>query len=633
MGTCCSSRRELCYHEESSMERPEIIEATNETKENVPKETPTINTISTQNLMVEKINLEEDFINNNINDYYKSKDEFNNIQTNNYYLKCPDCLVRSPHIEKLYYDKNLKDFLVKYTCICMDNTLYPKETALVNILSNKEPLNTCNIHVNNKLINYCKTCKKNICSICKENQHKYHNLENDNIYNPMSREDENNLLEIIKEKKNKFNNKNNNNMKTIENGFVYKTKKFNKRKINYKNKIKNYKDSHKTISCYKNKHERYISNFDNTSETNNYIYNNKDILLSNQIHNFAKKTNDITKISSSKNKNIHFKLNYNYPVRNGYTIDVDKSKISQQIFPDLKEKDFTCKKTILGHTQKIVCLIELISGKIASGSYDKTIRIWDLNTEKEDLIIKEKGRVFCLLEFEKNKILSGISDNSITLWDADSPCENYIYNFTGHELWVNSLVKCDNKHFASASNDTKIKIWDFYNKKCTVTLKGHLDSVLTLILLKNKHLCSGGADLTIKIWDWEEQNCLSTLKGHEKWVKCILELNNGIIVSGSDDSTIKIWQNYIHIKTLRKHTHSVRTFCQINNYYFASGSFDCTIKIWAINTWICIQSFIGHSLNIICIISLENKNKYNDSYNYMASCSNDKTIKIWEGSI
>ena len=164
-------------------------------------------------------------------------------------------------------------------------------------------------------------------------------------------------------------------------------------------------------------------------------------------------------------------------------------------------------------------------------------------------------------------------------------------------------------------------------------MHSNIKSVLTLILLKNKHLCSGGADLTIKIWDWEEQNCLSTLKGHEKWVKCILELNNGIIVSGSDDSTIKIWQNYIHIKTLRKHTHSVRTFCQINNYYFASGSFDCTIKIWAINTWICIQSFIGHCLNIICIISLENKNKYNDNYNYMASCSNDKTIKIWEGSI
>ena len=73
----------------------------------------------------------------------------------------------------------------------------------------------------------------------------------------------------------------------------------------------------------------------------------------------------------------------------------------------------------------------------------------------------------------------------------------------------------------------------------------------------------------------------------------------------------------------------MRTFCQINNYYFASGSFDCTIKIWAINKWKCIQTIVGHNNNIISIISIKNNNDY---CNTIASCSNDKTIKIWEGN-
>ena len=152
--------------------------------------------------------------------------------------------------------------------------------------------------------------------------------------------------------------------------------------------------------------------------------------------------------------------------------------------------------------------------------------------------------------------------------------------------------------------------------------------------MKNKNLCSGGADLTIKIWDWEQQICITSFKGHEKWVKCLFELNNGIILSGSDDNNIKIWENYINIKTLKKHSHSVRAFCQINDYYFASGSFDCTIKIWEINNWKCIQTLVGHNSNIINIVSLKNKNNSNNNYNdSIASCSNDRSIRIWERNI
>ena len=154
----------------------------------------------------------------------------------------------------------------------------------------------------------------------------------------------------------------------------------------------------------------------------------------------------------------------------------------------------------------------------------------------------------------------------------------------------------------------------------------------------NNYLCSGSADLTVRIWDWENNKCLYVLKGHEKWVKCLLELDNGIIVTGSDDKSIKLWKNEINIKTIEEHTNSVRTFCQINSKYFASGSFDCTIKIWEINSWVCVQTLVGHDSNVICIISLKYNNK-NGNINYsrnptlIASCSNDKTLKIWEENI
>ena len=151
-----------------------------------------------------------------------------------------------------------------------------------------------------------------------------------------------------------------------------------------------------------------------------------------------------------------------------------------------------------------------------------------------------------------------------------------------------------------------------------------------MILLKNNNLCSGSADLTIKIWDWENGNTLKDLEGHEKWVKSVFELDNGIILSGSDDKTIKIWKDYSNILTLEEHEHAVRTFCQINKKYFASGSFDWTIKIWDINTWNCVQTLCDHNSNIICIVSLNKQNNKSYKFKEIASCSNDKTIKIWE---
>ena len=282
-----------------------------------------------------------------------------------------------------------------------------------------------------------------------------------------------------------------------------------------------------------------------------------------------------------------------------------------------------CTKTIKAHQEKIVCLTELKSGNIATGSYDCTIKIWDLVYYECIKTINESGYVLCLLEFEDNMLLSGTNENIIQLWDINNNnCNQSICSFVGHELWVNCLIKCNDKYFASCSNDSDIRIWDYHLRKCANILKGHNDCVLTLIQLKDGRLCSGGADLTIKIWDWENANCDVTLTGHLKWVKCLCHLSNGYLASGSDDKTIKIWdEDNNEIKTLKGHNHSVRAICQLSEDLFASASFDRTIKIWDINRMECLQTLTGHTSNVIGII--------HHSQGFLISCSNDQTIRIW----
>ena len=600
------------------------------------------------------------------------KSSFKKVEPN-YYLICPDCLMRSPHIEELYYDENAKEFFVKYTCIC-NNLMNIKESPFLKLLTNEEPLNMCTLHQEKKLIAFCTTCKRAICSICKEELHIDHDIDMDIIRKSISKENADNMLKIIKEKEQQFNEDISKNEEKMENGINNMIQKLNEEKIKYKKQIENYKDNNiKTFDFLKNLYSRYINNFEenknkqniNNSQINNdenYL-NNNDIMLANHINNFVIKNSNILQLDTNIDEIINqydeeqkeLKLNYEFGFSNRDKPLYNSNQKIEKSIDDQKNSNinnlnnsnesidinFTNTKIIEGHDEKIVCLIELSSGRLASGSYDKTIRIWNADYQKEDIKIKEKGRIFCLLEFEKNKILCGTSDNLVNLYEITPLSFDYIYSYIGHTLWVNCLTKVNKRYFASASNDTKIKIWDFFNRKCIKTLEGHEDCILSLITLKqSNYLCSGAADLTIKIWDWEKSKCLYTLKGHEKWVKCVIELDNGIIVSGSDDKTIKLWKDNNNYKTLKGHNNSIRSLCQINKKYFASGSFDFSIKIWEINNWKCVQTLIGHDSNIICVIALNNNNNTNKSKNQvnnykkcpllLASCSNDKTIKIWE---
>ena len=130
------------------------------------------------------------------------------------YLLCPDCSIRSPYVDKIYFDEATDDFLVNYKCLCNEDQTTQKTITLKNLLSNKEPVNECNLHPGNININCCKDCQKLICKICKVEEHRDHNLENSFIN--ISKEEVDNLLEILNKKEEQFNSENDRNEENME---------------------------------------------------------------------------------------------------------------------------------------------------------------------------------------------------------------------------------------------------------------------------------------------------------------------------------------------------------------------------------------------------------------------------------
>ena len=298
----------------------------------------------------------------------------------------------------------------------------------------------------------------------------------------------------------------------------------------------------------------------------------------------------------------------------------DGSKEIEEIKPQIQlYKNFNCKKTIK-EPDIITFLIELNNKKLMSGSSNGNMKIWNLYNFEFELLIKEDKKILCLLEFEPNMVLCGTQSKSINLWNINNPNEK-IDSFKGHLLSVNCLVKCNDKYFASASNDKDIRIWNYSLRKCERILKGHTNNIFCLIKSHNNLIYSGSADKTVKRWNWEKGECEGTFC-IQSWVKSLCQLSDGRIISGSDDKIIQIWYNYKQIMTFIGHKDSIKCLCNIDNSYLASGSFDKTIKIWDLKNGECLQTLEEHNDKVICLLK--------HSLGYLISCSNDRTIKFWK---
>ncbi|OBQ21923.1 ribosome assembly protein 4, partial [Anabaena sp. AL93] len=140
------------------------------------------------------------------------------------------------------------------------------------------------------------------------------------------------------------------------------------------------------------------------------------------------------------------------------------------------------------------------------------------------------------------KLASGSKDKTIKIWDVTTG--KVLNTLKGHESEVWSVrFSPDGQQLASGSNDKTIKIWDVTTGKVLNTLKGHESEVISVGFSPDgKKLASGRNDKTIKIWNVTTGKLLNTLKGHESEVRSVGFSPDGKkLASGSKDKTIKIW--------------------------------------------------------------------------------------------
>lgn len=278
---------------------------------------------------------------------------------------------------------------------------------------------------------------------------------------------------------------------------------------------------------------------------------------------------------------------------------------------------------IKGHTKPIFCLVLLSDDKCATGSGDRAVKIWNLNTgECMKTLLGHRDAIKCMKLLNNDQLVTGSTDKTIKIWDLErGVCLRTLYS---HEDWVFCLKPFKEFYLASGSFDKTIKIWDFELGLCVNTLYGHLDYVYCLQLLKFNSLASGSGDCTIRVWRLDDGKCVTVLKGHSATVTCLKLTLDERLISASFDNTIKLWdlESFACLKTLNEHTSSVLCLKMLSNQKLVSGSEDKTVKVWDLSSFKCLATLSGHKDSVWCL-KVSSKNR-------VVSGSFDNTIRVWD---
>lgn len=286
-------------------------------------------------------------------------------------------------------------------------------------------------------------------------------------------------------------------------------------------------------------------------------------------------------------------------------------------------------RTLSGHTQSVSSVAVTPDGKkIISASYDKTLKVWDMETGIE--IIELKGHSDWVLDVcvapAGNHVISASDDNTLRVWDIETG--KTIFTLKGHSDDVLAVAATpDGRQAISASRDATLKVWDITNGDVIETLRGHSDWVTSVCTSPDgKWAISASKDKTVRVWDLVSLKEIYVLDLHTEWIDTVAAARSGQwAVSAARDHTLGIWhiENAEAVRVLSGYGfHMVSISVTPDGHYILGACSDQTIKMLDVEQGKLFLTLRGHSDDIVRVILTDDGKR-------VISASRDKTVKIW----
>lgn len=285
------------------------------------------------------------------------------------------------------------------------------------------------------------------------------------------------------------------------------------------------------------------------------------------------------------------------------------------------------------HWSEADCLAFTPDGKLlASGGYDKDIRIWDVNTMEEWAVLRGHTARVAALSFATDRLLASSSDDTtVRIWDIGKAKQEPI-DIKGHVGAVAALAFSPTaKKLACGGADKVVRIWDLTDKTPKATaLPAHGNIVTCLAFSSDGNtLATGSADAMVRLFDVATAKPKEpVLKGHVGLVLSVAFSPDGtMLASGGQDKTVRLWKvdGSAGPAPLAGHSNMVRSvaFCS-DGKTLASAGDDRTIILWNVAAPMPQQvvSITAHATRIDALA-------FAPDGKTLASCGEDTTVRLW----
>ncbi|KYK56081.1 putative WD40-repeat protein [Drechmeria coniospora] len=331
---------------------------------------------------------------------------------------------------------------------------------------------------------------------------------------------------------------------------------------------------------------------------------------------------------------------------------------------------------IPGHGEAILAaqFSPATSSILATGSGDKTARIWDTETGTPKYTLGgHTGWVLCVaFSPDGKRLATGSMDKTVRLWDPHTGKLMGSGPLTGHAKWITSIAwepyhlwRDGTPRLASASKDGTVRVWVANTGKTEHVLSGHKSSVSCVRWGGTGCIYTGSHDKMVRVWNAEKGTLMHTLSSHAHWInhlalstdfalrtaffdhepipsteegkrakaKARFEKAAKIqgkvserLVSASDDFTMYLWEPSQGTKPVARMVGHQK---QINHVTFspdstliASAGWDNHTKLWSARDGKFINTLRGHVATVYqCAFSADSR--------LLVTASKDTTLKVW----
>jgi len=224
----------------------------------------------------------------------------------------------------------------------------------------------------------------------------------------------------------------------------------------------------------------------------------------------------------------------------------DKSIIMWKLTPGDPNNFGVPQKALRGHGHFVTDVVVSSDGQFAlSGSWDKTLRLWDLNAgaTTRQFVSHTKDVLSVAFSADNRQIVSGSRDRTIKLWNTLAQCK-YTITDDSHTDWVSCVRFSPSTHnpiIVSSGWDKVVKVWNLTNCRLKTNHYGHHGYLNTVTVSPDGSLCaSGGKDGKAMLWDLNEGKHLYTLDGNDN-INALTFSPNRYWLCAAVGPVIKIW--------------------------------------------------------------------------------------------